>query len=361
MTPQRIAPFAIWIVITSAAATAQQQSETASVPPASATTVTERTYPDGGRTAIGRIERRTESGGRKVLIETTVAPNVEGRRQPVEEVVTDASRTTTPHTRMQRDVSRFDLQGRRMLAETTQSEGDASARNVRRTWVADADGRLTLSSGYVEETTSTSPGIQRTDATLLLLSPEGALREAARSESTEQQVGSGTVRRDSTYLVRDPNGRWTPTEARSGETRGVGSPERVEEETIRRPNVNGALVLSDKVVTRTSESNGDIRVVVETYSQSADGLVRSDSRLALRQRATRSTTVTADGGRSTVEEVEARNPVAPNDPMRVIRRTLTTTRIVTPGRWVTHTQIFERDPNGRMVLVANDTEEPTGK
>lgn len=191
---------------------------------------------------------------------------------------------------------------------------------------------------------------------MLLRGPEG-LREVERSESTEQQVSPAVIRRDRAYMYRDLNGRWVPTEARSGETRGIGSAERVEEETIQRPNLTGALVLSDRVVTRTSESNGEHRVVIDTYSQDAEGFVRNDSRLALRQRIRRSTTVTAYGVQNTVEEIEARNPLAPNDPMRVIQRTLETVRSVAQGRWVTERQVFERDQNGRMFLVANETEE----
>jgi len=191
---------------------------------------------------------------------------------------------------------------------------------------------------------------------MLLRGPEG-LREVERSESTEQQVSPAVIRRDRAYMYRDLNGRWVPTEARSGETRGIGSAERVEEETIQRPNLTGALVLSDRVVTRTSESNGEHRVVIDTYSQDAEGFVRNDGRLALRQRIRRSTTVTAYGVQNTVEEIEARNPLAPNDPMRVIQRTLETVRSVAQGRWVTERQVFERDQNGRMFLVANETEE----
>src|SRR5262249_23520441 len=175
------------------------------------------------------------------------------------------------------------------------------------------------------------------------------------------RVGSAVVRHDSTYSVRDMNGQWVPTEARSGQTRGIGSTERVEEETIQRQNLNGALVVSDKVVTRTSESNGENRVVIETYSQGAEGFVRSDSHLALSQRVRRSTTASADGGRSTVEEIETRNPYAPNDPMRVTRRTLVTVRRVAVGRWFTERQIFDRDQNGRLLLTARETEETTDK
>ncbi len=357
MTPQRIAGFCFWIVVTSAVAAAQQSSKTTAAAPTTATTVTTVTYPGGGFTSFRHVERTTASGGRKVIIETVEAPSVEGKWEPVDEAVTDTSRG-------QRDVFRFDLDGRRKLAETTQSEetqANGRTRSVQRTWVADLDGRLTLSSAYVDETRLVSPGIQQRDETLLRRSAEAWLGEVERTLSTEQQVGSAVVRHDSTHFVRDFNERWVPTEARSGQTRVIGSTERVEEETIQRQNLNGTLVLSDRVVARTSESNGEHRVVIETYSQGAEGFVRSDSHLALQQRVRRSTTVTADGGRSTVEEIETRNPYAPNDPMRVTRRILVTVRRVAAGRWFTERQIFDRDQNGRLLLTANETEETTDK
>jgi len=354
-----MAGVSFWIVLMSVAAAAQQRSDTARTPPASATTVTETTYPVSGFIPFRRVERRTESGGRKVIIERSEAPGVEGRWEPLEEDVTDTTRTGNATTRSQRDVFYFAAQRKGTLAATTQSEQETrpnAITNVARTWLADLDGHLILSSGYSEERRLVSPDLHQTEATMLLRGPEG-LREVERSESTEQQVSPAVIRHDRAYMYRDLNGRWVPTEARSGETRGIGSAERVEEETIQRPNLTGALVLSDRVVTRTSESNGEHRVVIDTYSQDAEGFVRNDGRLALRQRIRRSTTVTAYGVQNTVEEIEARNPLAPNDPMRVIQRTLETVRSVGQGRWVTERQVFERDQNGRMFLVANETEE----
>jgi hypothetical protein len=360
MTRQQIAGFSLLVVVTAASAAAQQRSDTADTAAAPATRVTNLTYPAGGVIPLRRVERRTESGGRKIIIEATETPGVEGKWEPIEEIVTDTSRGQA-----KRDVFRFYL-GRQRLAETTQLELETRApekntRNVQRTWITDLDGRLTLSSGYVEETKLVSPGIQQRTATLSLQSPEGSLHEVERRESTEHQVSSAVAQHDSTNSVRDLNGRWVATEARSGQTRGIGSAEHVEEETIQRQNLTGALAVRDSVVTRTSETNGEKRVLTETYSQDAEGFVRSDNHLALRQRLRRSTTATTDGGESTVEEVEARNPVAPNDPMRVIRRTLLTVRRVAPDRWVTERQMFERDLNGRLVLVADDTEETTEK
>jgi hypothetical protein len=366
MHPQRVAGLCLWIVVSSVAVAAQQRSDTAGTSPTSPTTVTEQTYAGGNVLPLRRVERRTESGGRKVIIETVEAPSLEGRWEPLEEDVTDTARVGSASTRTQRDVFYFAAERQRKLAATTQSEEEtrpnAVTTNVERTWVADLDGHLILSTGYSEQRRLVSPGLQQTEATLLLQGPERSLREVERTESTDHRVSSTDVRHDSTHFVRDVlNGRWVPVEARSGQTRGAEPTERVDEQTVQRPNLNGTLVLSDKVVTRTSEANRENRVVIETYSQDAEGFVRNDNHLALRQRVSRSTTVTTDGGRSTVEEVEARTPNAPSDPMRMIRRIVVTVRSVGPGRSVTERQMFERDTNGRMVLVANDTEETTDK
>jgi hypothetical protein len=77
----------------------------------------------------------------------------------------------------------------------------------------------------------------------------------------------------------------------------------------------------------------------------------------LSERVRTSTTVTPDGGRSTVEEVEARNPVAAGDPMRVRQRTVSTLRKIGPDRWVTERQVFELDVNGRLVPTVTETQE----
>jgi hypothetical protein len=374
MRPQRIAGLCLCFVVSSVAAGAQQGTDINTPPRDSGRVVTEHSYPISGFLPFRRVERRTESGGRKVIIEAVEAPGVEGTWRPLEQVVTETTRTRSggpartgrsDTTRTQRDVIRFDFDRRPRVAETTQSEQETrpnATTNVERTWVADLDGHLILSTGYSEQRRVASPGLQQTEATVLLQGPERSLREVERTESTDHQVSPADLRHDSTHFVRDVlNGRWVPVETRSGLARGVGPAERVEEETIQRPNLNGTLVLSDKVVTRTSESNGENRVVIETYSQNAEGFVRSDSHLALRQRVSRSTTATADGGQITVEETEERNPMAPNDPMHVTRRTVVTVRSSGRGGWVTERQMFERDQNGRMFLVTKDTQVTTEK
>jgi len=103
-------------------------------------------------------------------------------------------------------------------------------------------------------------------------------------------------------------------------------------------------------VIRSSSTKEQEQVEIETYAPQID-VHGVNGRPPLSTRIRRTTTATADGGRYTVEEVEARNPASPNDPMRVIRRTVTT---VSPGgrdRWLSEEQTFELDLNGRLRLV----------
>ena len=133
--------------------------------------------------------------------------------------------------------------------------------------------------------------------------------------------------------------------------------ERVEEQTVQRPDLNGRLAVVERSASRGSSSNGREDVVVETHAPFVDRVENSDAGLALRERLTRTTTSMADGGRHTVEEVEGRNPAAPGDPLRVMRRTVTTVRPIGPDRWITEREVFERDVNGRLQRVVTETEE----
>jgi hypothetical protein len=71
------------------------------------------------------------------------------------------------------------------------------------------------------------------------------------------------------------------------------------------------------------------------------------------------TTATSDGSR-TVEEVEGVSLVAPADPMRAVRRTVSTVRRVGADRSLTERQVFERDVNGQLRLVMESSAERAG-
>jgi len=167
----------------------------------------------------------------------------------------------------------------------------------------------------------------------------------------------GPVRHDSTRMFRDINGRWQPIETRSVEIHQLGPAEHVEVETIRRPDTSGALVVSERRVTHRIVDAAGEQLSIETYAGDEEGFVRYDGRLALHDRVRISNTMTADGDRQRIEEVEGRDPVAPRDPLRVVRRLVETTRRAGSDRWVTERQLFELDIERRLVPVMTEHEE----
>ena len=354
MTLQRTAGICFCIVITSAIASGQQQSDTTGQRQrAPGTRVLEPTYWAGDVDPLRRVLTRRESDGREVVVETVEGLDIEGRLASLEEVVTETTKGPNT-TQTTEDVFRVTTDGRRRLSETTESrqetQPNGDTATVHTTWVPDLNGGLRLRARLVEESRSSAPDVRRTDTTLLLPSVNEALRETERTEYMAQRISPDVVRHESNHLVRDINGRWKPIEMRRGEVREIGGSERVEEETIQRQDVNGNLAVTETNVIRSSRTKDQEQVVIETYAPQTD--VRgTNGRPPLSERVQRTTTVAADGGRSTVEEVEARSRVSPNDPMRVVRRTVTTVSPAGNDQWVTERKVFEVDVNGRLRLV----------
>jgi hypothetical protein len=125
----------------------------------------------------------------------------------------------------------------------------------------------------------------------------------------------------------------------------------VTETVTMRRDVNGRDAVSEKVVTHRARTDDEQRVVIETYLP----FIYAD-RLELNQRVRRVTTVTQDWSQ-TVEETEERNPAAPSEPLRVVQRSVTTVRRSGTDSYVSERQVFERDANGRLVLVHKQSEQ----
>ena len=118
----------------------------------------------------------------------------------------------------------------------------------------------------------------------------------------------------------------------------------VTETVTTRRDLNGRQVVSKRVMTHLARTNGEEQVVVETYLPSIEG-----ERLTLSRRVRRATTETSDGSQI-VEETEERNQVASSEPLRVVRRSVTTVR--RNGRTVRERGAGLRlDVNGRFVPV----------
>jgi hypothetical protein len=95
------------------------------------------------------------------------------------------------------------------------------------------------------------------------------LRETERTEYTERQINPGVVRRESTHLVRDVNGRWQPIETRRGDVRENGASERMEEETTVRQIGTGRWVTERQVFKR--DVNGRLVLVINETEETVGG------------------------------------------------------------------------------------------
>lgn len=344
------------VVLIVAPAMAMAQQTAPQGPPASPTSSTiEGSYIAGAATPLRRVQTRTTSNGREVLTETTETPGVDGKMRMSQETTTETVRTGADSTQTKRDVFVPDAQGRPRLTETTQTDvqtsRDGSSRSVATTMTPDVNGRLSTSSREVQETKSVSPSVKQTDTSIYRPGVNQQLVESERLQQTERKVSSSVTQNESTRFSRDGNGRWQATEARNQEVRTAGA-ERITEETVRVITENGTLALSEKKVTTQSKSGGQDQAVTEVYT---------GTRQELSQRIRTTTSTTADRGQEIVREVEARNPLAQNAPLRVVERIVETKRQIGPDQWEVQRQVFGVDGNGRLIPILTEKGRAVGK
>jgi hypothetical protein len=368
MTITGCATAGFWIVIASGVVLGQQTDQRGTSAPSLSgeSAVIVRTYPDESAPPLRRIETLRESDGQERRIETFESPDLDGRLRPQAETVTNASRVTPTVTRRRSDVFRYIAPGQRTLQYTTESEQeiqpDGNIRTEQNLWTPDSSGALVLTSRQIEHTTSTAPDVKRTDTAVFRRSMDNALRESGRIQQTERQVGPDLFLTETTRSVRDVNGRFQPAEARRLEVQTTGPSQRIEDETVQRLDANGTLSFTERSVTWRSTANGQDQAVTEIYSRNVvRGVMRPDNRVELSRRVRRTTATAPDGGSQTTEEVESRDPVSPNEPLRLVQRTIETVRKMNDQRWRTEQQVFILDVNGRWVLATSETGEQTGR
>ena len=311
-----------------------------------------------GVTSWRRVETQTNGGGISVVTGSMQTPGIEGRWQTQLETTTETTVDASGATSVRQDVYTYGAQRERVLLERTESDQARLPGNIvqstSRTWTADVNDRLSVTSQSIEERASTA-GASETNTRLLMRDVNGTLSETVRTTHAETQIARGMARQDSSVMYRDINGRWQPLETRHADNRDDGSAEHLVEDTVSQPDMNNVVGISERNVTRRSTSNGREDVVTERYvARDPSAVHRSESRMDLSQRTRISTTTAADGTRETVEEVEGRSPVASGDPMRLRRRIVTTVRPLGGDQSVVERQVFDLDANGRLVLTATE-------
>jgi hypothetical protein len=324
MMIRHLAGVSCWIamVMTSAGVSAQQGGPS-TAPGPTAQIVVVRTYPQGAALRSRRVETRSESNARELRTEVVETPDPDGTLRPFVETVTETVRTSPDVTHTKRDVFEFVAPGQRRLLQTIESSEEilpnGSSRSVESTSTQDVNGRLELTSRRMMQTKLVANDMKQIDIAVFQRGTDATLVESERIQRTERQMGPDWLRTESTRSVRDPNGRFEWIEGRRRDVRTIAPSQRLEEESI----------------------------------------VRPDNRIELIQRVRRTTTVDGDGGGQTVEEIDEPNPVSPSEPMRMVRRSVETIRRLAAGRWQTTLQLFVLDVNGRWVLAAAEAGEQT--
>jgi hypothetical protein len=350
----------VWMVTASAVASAQYRfpypvpDVPGTWPGAPSESRVIRTHLDGTTSPSQRVESRTRVNGVDIVTSIIERPDVEGRMRPSVETTTATVRTRPNAESTRHDVVAFDQSGRRMLIASTESEqkirADGSIDIVRLTSAPDPAGHLVLVSREVEHTRSVSPEVTETERVLFLVS-DHEMVETERVNQRERQVGAGLVRREMTRSVRDVNGQFHATETRSEEVRTSPSDSR-EEATIQRPDVTGKLAVDERTVVHRSNVDGRERTTVETST--TEGAARPGN-LQLNRRLTRTTTSAADGSSRTDEDVEARVPFAPGEPLHPVQRSSGTIRNIDERYWEMQRRLSEVDVNHQMTPIVRET------
>ena len=339
------------------ASTAQAGQQTTSRP---ASQVIEQT---GSGRSSWRLQRTTtQMSGGETTTETEQMPDLDGRMVPVRETVVEVIRAGRI-TRINSQTLELGFSGQRRLAETRESTEDSSADGrvyaTSTTWRSDVNGRLAIIERETEDRAITTGG-RRVERTLDRPDLNGQLRPAQRTEHTERLIAPQTLRATTTESHMDVNNRWQVTEVRNRDVRSAGAVEETEETSLQR-DLNGALWERERIVSRLTSQNGQENLVIERFADDSRYPNGSSLRRTLSGRIRRTATSGADGNREIVEDIEERSPVAPDDPLRIIKRTIETVRRTGAGRLETNRQVFERDPNNRLVPTVVETEDTTDR
>ena len=344
------------IAVTSPAQAGQQTTDQ----PASQ--VIDQTNVSAGRLPWRLLRTTNRTDGRETTTETEQIPDIDGRMAPVRETVVEVIRAGRI-VRTNSQTFELGVSGQRRLAETRESTEDSSADGgvhaTNTTRRSDVNGRLAITERVTEDRAIT-PVARRIDRTVDRPDLDGQLRPAQRTEHTERLIAPQTVRATTTESHVDVNDRWQVTEVRNRDVSSIGVMEETEETSLQR-DVNGTLWERERMVSRLTNENGQETLLIERFTN--DGRYPGSSSLhrTLSSRIRRTATTRADGDREIVEEVEERSPVAPEDPLRIVQRTIETVRRTGTGRWETNRQVFERDPNNRLVLTIVETREATDR
>jgi hypothetical protein len=309
-------------------------------------------------------ETHSESGTHAVDKQVVERLGPDGRYEPYLDVEKESVKVNATTVRTIERTFGRDPSGQKTLIQQTEQETHTlpggGQKAVRTTSNPDANGRLEIVNREIQETRQVSSGVRETNTTMLNPDVNGGFTPVMRTQHRETRNNDHVVEFQKSTLVPDGNGNWQVSEVRQGVVKEESNKSRTKEERILRPDLEGKLAVAEHTVSKESETAlGEKRGTVETYSTRLPG-ASEDGSLHLNQRVTTVRRLRSSGGQVTEEQVEQRNPAAPNDSVRVTQKTIDIVRPTTGGGAEKQRTILSTDSTGSLGVVWVDTTKTAG-
>lgn len=306
----------------------------------------------------------TENSGRTVEMQSLERLGPDGRYVPYLDTQKETIRVNATTTRTIERTFVRNPDGGKQLMQVTEEENrtlsGGEQKMVRTTSNPDVNGQLQVVRREMQDTRQTGPDSQQISTTVLSPDINGGLAPSLKAE--EHRVRSNdTVQYRQSTLLPDGNGNWQLSEVREGIIKESSKEKtKVQEENVLRPGSDGKLALSERTVTKESgDGPGEKRQTVENYSTQVPGGF-GDGSLQLNQRVTTVHQARPQGGESTMQQVEQRNPAAPTEAPRLTQRAIDIVRPTLSGVRDQTRTTQSLDANGNLGVVWIDTRQVSG-
>jgi hypothetical protein len=308
------------------------------------------------RIPVRIIESHSQNGNRTLDERSVEIRGTDGHFEPYRDVETETQTVDASTVRTTMRTFARDVNGMKALVQVTEEDkhilpGDDS-NIVRVTYNPDVNGRLQPVQREIVDTKKVGTDTEETNTTVMLPSVNGGLAPAFKTRELRKRGENNAVETEKSTWLPDGNGKWQLSEIRQAVTRQEGT-NRTTDERVSRLDSDGKLGEVSRVVSKESETSGEKRNSVETYSIDVPGTTR-DSNLHLVERTTNTERSSSAGERTTEQTVEQPNPGDPGAGLRV-SILVNDKMLPAPSGEQSTVTIRARDSNGSFGIVSVDT------
>jgi hypothetical protein len=277
----------------------------------------------------------------------------DGRYVPYLETERESTRVDATTMRTVERTYGTNADGVRTLTQESREESQklgSAEKTTRSVANPDANGRLQIVQKETRESKTTGPGVSETDSTVLLPDANGGLVPSRKTHVRELKKSDQVTEYKQSVSLPDGNGNWRESEVRQGKITGREGENRIKEEDVLHPDLDDRLSVDQHTVTKEEQAaGGQKRQVMEIYSAYSAG--NSPDGMQLNERVITVNKTGAAGEKTSVQEVQARNPGDPAAGVRTSSQTIDIVRPVTGGTSRQEQTVRSLGPNGSMGTV----------